>query len=62
MISRDEVCARYMMSAEELVAWERAYDENGVPGLRTTRLQSYRSVRILDTQGQQQPEAAQQLR
>ena len=52
LISREEVCTRYMMSDEELVAWERAYDQNGVPGLRTTRLQSYRYA--------QRPGAAQQ--
>jgi Protein of unknown function (DUF1153) len=46
LISREEVCARYMMSDEELVAWERAYDQNGVPGLRTTRLQAYRYAQI----------------
>ncbi len=42
LISREEACARYMMSNEELLAWERALDQNGVPGLRTTRLQAYR--------------------
>jgi hypothetical protein len=46
LISRQEICARYMMSDEELVAWEHAYDQNGVPGLRTTRLQSYRYTQI----------------
>jgi hypothetical protein len=55
LISRDEVCMRYMMSDEELVAWERAYDQNGVPGLRTTRLQCYRYTQILDTRGPAQP-------
>ncbi len=40
LISREEACARYMLSDEELVAWERAFDQNGVPGLRSTRLQS----------------------
>ena len=44
LISRDEACARYMMSNEELVAWEQAYDQNGVPGLRATRLQAYRQT------------------
>jgi hypothetical protein len=55
LISRDEVCARYMMSDEELVAWERAYDQNGVPGLRTTRLQCYRYTRIPDAPSLHQP-------
>ena len=42
LISREEACARYMLSAEELASWEKALDQNGVPGLRTTRQQSYR--------------------
>jgi hypothetical protein len=46
LISREEACARYMLSDEELIAWERALDQNGVPGLRSTRLQCYRYTRI----------------
>ena len=46
LISREEACARYVMSDEELTEWERAFDQNGVPGLRTTRLQSYRHTQI----------------
>ncbi|HUC08883.1 MAG TPA: DUF1153 domain-containing protein [Stellaceae bacterium] len=60
LISREEVCSRYMMSIEELAAWERAYDQNGVPGLRTTRLQCYRYTQIPDTDGQPQPRTAQE--
>ena len=43
VISREEACARYRLSDEEFAAWEKAFDRNGVPGLRTTRQQSYRS-------------------
>jgi hypothetical protein len=46
LISREEACARYVMSDEELAEWEHAFDHNGVPGLRTTRLQSYRHTQI----------------
>jgi hypothetical protein len=53
LISREEACARYMLSDEELVAWERALDQNGVPGLRSTRLQCYRYTRIPGTLGDQ---------
>jgi hypothetical protein len=60
MISRDEACARYMMSDEELVAWERALDQNGVPGLRTTRLQSYRYTQIPSAGSQRVPGTEQQ--
>lgn len=46
VISREEACARYVISAEELAAWEKAFDQNGVPGLRTTRQQSYRYAQL----------------
>lgn len=49
VLSREEACARYTLSDEELVAWERAFDQNGVPGLRSTRIQSYRYTRIPST-------------
>jgi hypothetical protein len=41
-ISREEAYRRYLLSPEELAAWETALDHNGVPGLRSTRQQSYR--------------------
>ncbi|HTV46661.1 MAG TPA: DUF1153 domain-containing protein [Stellaceae bacterium] len=43
-ISRDEARLRYLISAEELTGWEKAFDQDGVPGLRATRQQSYRAV------------------
>lgn len=49
LISREEACARYLLSDEELVSWEKALDRNGVPGLRTTRQQSYRYVELHPT-------------
>jgi Protein of unknown function (DUF1153) len=61
LISREEACARYMLSDEELVAWERALDQNGVPGLRSTRLQAYRYTRI-PSRSRQFPGIEQQLR
>jgi Protein of unknown function (DUF1153) len=44
VISREEASERYLLSEEELTSWERALDQNGVPGLRTTRLQCYRGT------------------
>ena len=35
-----------MLSSEELASWEKALDQNGVPGLRTTRQQSYRYAQL----------------
>ena len=42
VISLEEVCRQYELSVEEFLAWERAIDAHGVPGLRVTRLQIYR--------------------
>jgi hypothetical protein len=42
VLGRQEACERYVLSPEELAAWETALDQNGVPGLRVTRLQIYR--------------------
>jgi hypothetical protein len=50
LISREEACARYLLSDEELVSWEKALDRNGVPGLRTTRQQSYRFAELHPTE------------
>ena len=44
-ISLEEVCRRYQLSVEEFVAWQRAIEAHGVPGLRVTRLQIYRHAR-----------------
>ena len=42
VINLEEVCRRYDLSVEEFLAWQRAIDTHGVPGLRVTRLQIYR--------------------
>lgn len=44
VLNRQEACARYRLSLEELAAWETALDQNGIPGLRVTRLQIYRGA------------------
>ena len=41
-LTLDEACARYRLSGEEFLAWERLIDRHGLPGLRVTRLQRYR--------------------
>ena len=41
-LSLQEACRRYKLSVEEFLAWQRAIDRHGVPGLRVTRLQVYR--------------------
>ena len=43
-ISLQEACRRYRLSVEEFLAWQRAIDRYGIPGLRVTRLQIYRDT------------------
>jgi Protein of unknown function (DUF1153) len=40
----EDACRYYTLSIEEFVAWERAIEAYGVPGLRATRLQVYRDA------------------
>jgi hypothetical protein len=44
LLSVDEVCARYNLTVEEFAGWQRAIDRSGMPGLRVTRIQHYRSL------------------
>ncbi len=44
-ITREEACRRYQLTEEELIAWQRAFEAYGLPGLRSTRLQQYRPPR-----------------
>lgn len=43
LISLEEACARYTLSVEEFLSWQRSIDRHGMRGLRTTRLQDYRA-------------------
>src|SRR5437879_11234334 len=43
-ISLQEACRRYRLSVEEFLAWQRAIDRYGIPGLRVTRLLIYRDT------------------
>jgi hypothetical protein len=42
-ITLEEACRRYNLSEEEFRAWQRAFEAHGLPGLRATRLQQYRT-------------------
>jgi transposase-like protein len=44
-ITLEEACRRYNLSEEEFRAWQRAFEAHGLPGLRATRLQQYRTSR-----------------
>ena len=45
-ISLEEACRRYRLSVEEFLAWQRAIERYGIPGLRATRLQIYRNTNV----------------
>ncbi|MCB1970811.1 MAG: DUF1153 domain-containing protein [Geminicoccaceae bacterium] len=42
LLTFEEACERYNISAEEYSSWERAIDRHGMGGLRVTRLQEFR--------------------
>lgn len=43
-LSLQDACRRYNLSVEEFLAWQRAIERHGIPGLRVTRLQIYRDT------------------
>jgi transposase-like protein len=43
-LTLSEACARYGISEEEFISWERLYSVHGAKGLRATRLHDYRSM------------------
>ena len=44
LLSVDDVCDRYGLTVEEFAGWQRAIDRSGMPGLRVTRIQHYKSL------------------
>jgi Protein of unknown function (DUF1153) len=49
LLSLEEACARYTLTAEEFLFWQYSIEKHGFAGLRTTRLQQYRhrkSIRL----------------
>ena len=44
LLTIEEVCERYGLTVEEFAGWQRAIDRSGMPGLRVTRIQHYRSL------------------
>jgi len=45
MITIEEACLRYQMSKEEFFAWQRAFETDGIVGLRADHVQHRRGVR-----------------
>ena len=44
VLTVDEVCDRYSLTTEEFAGWQHAIDRSGMPGLRVTRIQHYKSL------------------
>jgi hypothetical protein len=44
LLSFEDVCERYGLSMEEFAGWKRAVERSGMPGLRVTRIQHYKSL------------------
>ncbi len=42
LLSLEDACARYPLSVEEFLSWQRLIESYGIAGLRATRLQDYR--------------------
>jgi hypothetical protein len=42
LLSFEEACDRYRLTADEFLAWQRSIERHGLAGLRTTRIQQYR--------------------
>jgi len=45
VITLEEARRRYQLSEEKFLAWQRAFEAYGLPGLRTTRIKNYRNLR-----------------
>ena len=43
LISIEQACDRYLLSEDELSSWKGNLNNHGIRGLRTTRIQKYRS-------------------
>jgi len=46
LLTITEACERYSLSLDEFLAWKRAIETYGMPGLRSTKLQHYRQCTV----------------
>jgi hypothetical protein len=44
LLSVDDACDRYGLTLEEFAGWQRAVERSGMPGLRVTQIQRYKSL------------------
>jgi hypothetical protein len=42
LLTLEDACARYRLTSDEFLGWQKAIDRWGMAGLRTTRIQQYR--------------------
>ena len=42
LLTVDDACARYGLTGEEFLGWQKSIERHGMQGLRTTRIQHYR--------------------
>ena len=43
LLSLTDACARYRLTVDEFLSWQRSIERHGLPGLRATRVQDYRA-------------------
>ncbi|HEY7645460.1 MAG TPA: DUF1153 domain-containing protein [Hyphomicrobiales bacterium] len=43
LLSLGDACKRYRLTVDEFLSWQRSIEKHGLPGLRATRLQDYRT-------------------
>ena len=43
LLSLEDACDRYKLTVDEFLSWQRSIDRHGLPGLRATKVQDYRS-------------------
>lgn len=43
LLSLDDACDRYRLTVDEFLSWQRSIERHGLPGLRATRIQQYRT-------------------
>ena len=44
LLTLNDACVRYNLSAEEFLGWQRAVEHNGVAGLRVTHAQDFKAA------------------
>jgi hypothetical protein len=44
LLSLEEACQRYKLSVDEYMSWQALVDKHGIAGLRSTKIQSYRTA------------------